>query len=214
MIEAVIYDMDGILIDSEPNWRRAEIEVFGAYGVTLTEEDCLKTLGFRIDEVEDYWFDRKPWPNRVPGELSEKIVDKMVEFVLASGTPMKGVEHSLKYFAKLNLPLAVASSSHLRLINASLKSLGISNYFKVICSAEQEAFGKPHPAVFIKAAKLLGVDPDKCLVIEDSPSGVIAARAAKMRIIAVPEEHNRSRKEIAIADYVLDSLEEVDNVKL
>jgi sugar-phosphatase len=80
---------------------------------------------------------------------------------------------------------------------------------QTLCSAENEEFGKPHPAVFITAAKKLGVAPDKCLIIEDSPSGVIAARAAKGKVIAIPEAHNFDKPEMGIADIVLTDLTEI-----
>ncbi len=206
MIEAVIFDMDGIIIDSEPFWRQAEIDVFKGVDIHLTEADCLKTLGFRIDEVEDYWFERQPWPNRQRGEISEKIVDQMVHYISTEGKAMDGVYHALDLFKSMNLPMAVASSSHMRLIHAVIKRLNIEPYFEILCSAENEEFGKPHPAVFISAAKALNVAPNKCLIIEDSPSGVIAARASKAKVIAIPEALNKDRAEMGIADITLSSL--------
>lgn len=206
MIEAVIYDMDGILIDSEPFWRQAEIEVFKQVGIELTEEDCLKTLGFKIEEVEDYWYGLQPWPNRTKGRISGLIVDKMIEFVASSGTAMEGVHESLDFFKEKGLKIGLASSSHLRLINAVLVRLKIRSFFTAINSAEKEIYGKPHPAVFISCAKQLGVAPEACLIIEDSPSGVIAARSAKSRVVAIPEAHNMKRPEMAIAHFRYESL--------
>ncbi len=211
MIEAVIFDMDGIIIDSEPFWRKAEMDVFKEVGITLTEEDCLKTLGFRIDEVEDFWFDQQPWPNRKRGEVSEKIVDQMVHYISSEGQAMKGVYHSLDLFESMDLPMAIASSSHMRLIEAVVERLDIGKYFKTLCSAESEEFGKPHPAVFISATKALDVAPDKCLIIEDSPSGVIAARASKAKVIAIPEAHNINKAEIKTAHIELSSLLQINS---
>jgi len=206
MIEAVIFDMDGILIDSEPFWREAEIEVFKQVNINLTEEDCLKTLGYRIDEVEDYWFAIQPWNNRIRGKIADLIVDKMVEYISTKGKPMPGVKHALQLVTDAGLPIALASSSHMRLIEAVLNRLNIKDYFKSVCSAEHEIYGKPHPAVFITAARELKVLPENCLIIEDSPSGIIAARASKATVIAIPEPHNAHQPEIKCAHFHLNSL--------
>lgn len=209
MIKAVIYDMDGILIDSEPFWRKAEIEVFKQVGIELSEEDCLKTLGFKIEEVEDYWYARQPWPDRTKGRISGLIVDKMIEYVFNSGKPMEGVQESLDLFKEAGLKIGLASSSHLKLIEAVINKLNIKTYFDAINSAEKEVFGKPHPAVFIRCAQAMQVSPENCIIIEDSPSGVIAARAAKARVIAIPESHNWDKVEMGIAHFQLKSLLEI-----
>ena len=110
--------------------------------------------------------------------------------------------------------MALASSTPHRLIRTVLDHIGLSHSFEVISSAEDERYGKPHPAVFLTAADALAVPPERCLVFEDSPAGVLAAKAAKMRCIAVPEESERASPLIAIADLVLDSLVDLDPAAL
>jgi sugar-phosphatase len=104
------------------------------------------------------------------------------------------------------MPLAIASSSSSEIIDAVVAKLGIRNYFEHVYSAQHETHGKPHPGVYITAASLLGVAPHKCLAFEDSPSGVLAAKAAKMKCVAVPDAEHRTHCYIQIADKILHSL--------
>lgn len=210
-IKAVVYDMDGVLIDSEPLWRKGEVEVFAKYGIALTEEMCFRCMGLRIDEVVAFWFkefgvgmDRAP-------QAQNDILDKMVELITAEGQALPGVSSSLAFWQGKGMRLALASSSATRLIEAVLDRLGIRAYFEVIHSAEHEPFGKPHPAVYISAAQKLGVPPTECLAIEDSVNGVIAAKAARMTCIAIPEHAMRNDKRFAIADRQLLSLNDIDD---
>ncbi len=122
---------------------------------------------------------------------------------------MPGVEELINLFIAKGLKIAVASSSTLRLIQAMAKKLKNDNVFQLLQSAESEAYGKPHPAVFLSAATRLGVSPDRCLVIEDSVFGVIAAKAAKMHCVAVPDAGHWGSPKFAIADAMLPNLQAV-----
>lgn len=204
-MDAAIFDMDGLLIDSEPAWRRAEIAVFGEVGLTLTDAQCRETTGLRIDEVASFHFAREPWQGPGPRELAARIVDVMVDDVTARGAPMEGALEAIALTAERG-PLALASSSPRRLIDATLARLGVGDRFAVITSAEDDRFGKPHPAVYLRAAEALGLAPTRCLVFEDSLNGVIAAKAARMRCVAVPET---SDPRFAVADLTLASLTEL-----
>ena len=207
---AVIFDMDGLMIDSEPLWHVAEQAVFGAAGVELSTEDCNDTTGLRIDEVVAFHAARKPWGDTpTQAEVARGIVDKMVELVKTEGKPMAGLEDALSFFEGKGLPLAVASSSHMVLLEAALEGLGLVGRFKHVISAEHEPYGKPHPGVYITAAKALGVPPENCLALEDSLNGTLAAKAAKMVCISVPEAHNLEDARFAIADIKLCCLDQV-----
>jgi sugar-phosphatase len=210
MINAVIFDMDGLLIDSEPFWRRAQAIAFETVGVALTEDDMKQTMGRRIDEVVAHWYHERPWSGASQQDIEALIVDKVIELVMAEGEPRPGVHEILALFEKRSLPMAIASSSSTEIINAVVDAFGIRNYFKHIYSAEHETHGKPHPGVYITTASLLGVPPHRCLALEDSPSGVLAAKAAKMKCVAVPEPENRNHSYIQIADAVIDSLNNFD----
>jgi len=217
MIGGVLFDMDGLMIDSEPLWQRAEIEVFATVGIRLTRELCLETRGRRIDEVVEHWRSRHPWATPPAATIRDQIVGRVIEGVRREGAPKPGLDHAIEFFASLGLPLGVASSSDYALIDAVLERLGVSRRFAIVHSGEEEALGKPHPDVYRNAARKLGVPPEHCLALEDSPSGIAAARAAGMRCIAVLDETgvsaegiDRERARLAGATAILTSLEEID----
>jgi mannitol-1-/sugar-/sorbitol-6-/2-deoxyglucose-6-phosphatase len=207
MIQAVIFDMDGLLIDSEPLWVQSEISIFNDVGVPLTAKLAKQTMGMRADEVVNYWHHKYPWKKPSQRDVETKLLDTMVERLQESDIVLPGVHKVTDIFMDAGLPMAIASSSPHRVINAAIKKLGIKEKIDVIHSAEHEGFGKPHPAVYIATAKMLKVQPENCLAFEDSPNGVIAAKAAKMKCIAVPDTSMRSHAAIGIADIILDSLE-------
>lgn len=206
MIKAVILDMDGLLIDSEPIWEEAEVLCFAKVGVPLTSEMTKRTMGLRVDEVVQYWFTRYPWKEITQKEVKTEIVEKVIELVKEKGIARKGVNELIAMLKRKNFPLAIASSSQTEIINAVLNKLGIGQEIEVIHSAEHEPFGKPHPVVYITAAEKLGVLPQDCLAFEDSPNGVLAAKAAKMKCVAVPDEKMKEDKRFFIADKVINSL--------
>ena len=187
MIEAVVFDMDGLLIDSEPLWQRAEIEVFARVGIRLDAALCLQTRGRKIDEVVDYWYARAPWREPSRRAVRDAIVARVAGLVAAEGTAKPGVDEVLTFFAQRALPLALASSSPYRLIDAVLARLRIAERFGVRHSGDDERLGKPDPAIFLGAARKLGIAPARCLAFEDSPGGVASAKAAGMRCVAVPD---------------------------
>lgn len=188
--EAVIFDMDGVLVDSEPFWRRAEIAGFATVGLHLTEDDCRRTMGRRIDEVVAYWYGQRPWGEADDGDLAAlttHILDGVAALVAAEAEPLEGVVEAVALAEGLGLAVGLASSSPRQLIEVTLDRLGLTAAFPVVASAEDEVRGKPDPAVYLTAARLLGVAPAACVAIEDSANGVRSARAAGMRAIAVPE---------------------------
>ena len=208
-IEVVIYDMDGLLIDSEPFWRQVEIKVFNSVGLSLTEAECMETAGYRFDEVVEHWWNKYPWHGKTKEQIHDEVIDEMENAITHHAEAMKGAHASLDFFKSQGLRIALASSSAMRLIKATVKKLDIENYFELLVSAEHESYGKPHPAVFLRTAETLNVRPEKCLVLEDSFFGLLAAKSAKMKCIVVPDPGNFEDKRFAIADWKLNSLEEI-----
>jgi mannitol-1-/sugar-/sorbitol-6-/2-deoxyglucose-6-phosphatase len=206
---AIIFDMDGLLIDSEPLWVRAEIEVFGAAGLPLREEDCARTKGLRVDDVVAYWHASTPsgFAHATPAEVEQRLIARVAELVAAEGRALSGVFAALAVARSNARWIALASSSPLPIIGAALERLGLASTFDVVHSAQNEPFGKPHPVTFLRTAERLEVSPLDCVVIEDSITGVIAAKAARMGCIAVPFDHPDHAAGFAIADVVLGSLE-------
>jgi sugar-phosphatase len=212
MLRALIFDMDGVLIDSEPFWHEAEMAGFALAGLTLTREDCLTTTGLRVDALVDHWFARTPWTAPPRREIEAVIVRQVIALIGARGARKPGVGHALDFAARAGLRTALASSSPLVIIDAVLGKLGLGGCFEVVHSAEGEPYGKPHPGVYIHTAEKLGVRPEECVAIEDSPNGVVAAKAARMGCIAVPEPALQGHPWFALADAVIGSLEEIDEL--
>lgn len=213
-LRAALFDMDGLLIDSEPYWREAEIIAFGRVGLTLTDALCRTTMGLRVDDVVEHWYRISPWPDVSKAEVERRIIEECTRIIGERGEPMRGVPSAIDLVAGRGLRMAVVSSSPTTLIAAVLDRLGISGAFELLQSAEDEPYGKPHPGVYLSAARTLGVAPTSCLAIEDSVTGVIAAKAGRMRCIAVPEPALRDDPRFSIADLTLDSLDDLSSEQL
>lgn len=210
MIEAIIFDMDGLLIDSEPLWQEAEQRVFATVGLDLTNDQTTETTGLRVDEVIEYWFARFPWneENTSKKQLDINIVEEVKNLIREKWESKPGVMKILKFLQSKNLPMAIASSSEYSIIHCVVEKFGIGEYFELIYSAEEEKYWKPHPWVYISACKKLWIYPENTITFEDSFNGVLSAKSAKIKCIAVPEEVNKDNQKFIIADMKLDSLED------
>ncbi|MFA7272272.1 MAG: hexitol phosphatase HxpB [Crocinitomicaceae bacterium] len=204
--EAVIFDMDGVLIDSEPLWKIAMEAVFKEVGCPLTRKDFQKTVGLRLDEVIAYWFSVVPWKEFTVQQVEEKIVLRMVDLIRENGVPLPGVVETIAYLKAKNLKIGLGTSSYEILIKTVLSELNIADEFDFVHSAENEQYGKPHPAVYLTVAKNLGVAPVQCLVIEDSLTGIISGKAARMTVVAIPEKTHDVNPKLILADYEFENM--------
>jgi len=211
VIKAVIFDLDGLLIDSEPLWQQAEMLVFKQVNITLTPELCLRTKGLRIDEVVNYWYQKYPWTNLTKLEVESLIIDQVIELIHLQAEPFPGVAQAISFVQQQPVKIALASSSASKIIQAALQKLQLNDVFLEVYSAETEILGKPHPGVYLTTAKKLQVSPQSCLALEDSLNGVLAAKAAQMKCIAIPEPLELNNPKFAIADTILQSLTELNN---
>jgi len=202
-VKAVIFDMDGVLIDSEPAWQLAEQTVLNSVGLNLTLEQVEQTTGLRIDHVVNYWYQRFPWPNYDNAATAAKIISDVISQIKVAGEPMRGVIESLDTCKRLGLKIGLATSSSSAIIEAVLDKLTIGHYFDAIESAENLAYGKPHPEVYLNCATGLGIMPSQCIAIEDSFNGLIAARAASMQTVAIPAPHTATQTKWVIAHHQL-----------
>jgi sugar-phosphatase len=166
-------------------------------------------MGMRTDEVIQFWFDRYPWDGPTQAEVVAKLEDRVADLMAEQATPMPGVVRSIELARAEGLLIGLATSSTPILIDAVLQRLGLRDVFTVTHSAVEEELGKPHPAVFLTTARLLGVEPVECVAIEDSSAGVSSAKAAGMRVIAVPPAHLFDEVGYDEADFKLRSLEEL-----
>ncbi|MBI2721233.1 MAG: hexitol phosphatase HxpB [Bacteroidetes bacterium] len=208
-VKALIFDMDGVLIDSEPLWRKAMIIGFNRVGMPFTEEDCRKTTGMRFREVVEIWVKHFKIDGIDPIKLEKEVLDILIALIETEGSSIAGAIDVLNYGKAKGLKIGLATSSANRLMNAVLKKLELQNSFDVVVSAELMVYGKPHPEVFLVCAHKLGVHPMECVVIEDSVNGVIAAKAAQMKVFAIPDHEHKMRKEFAVADYFCEDMKEV-----
>jgi HAD superfamily hydrolase (TIGR01509 family) len=200
--------MDGLLIDSEVLWHKAEVEIFGSLGVPLAESESRSTKGMFVNEVVEYWRARYPWEGHSTSDVAKMLLNRVGDLVEEEGRLMPGALRALDLASERG-PIALASSTPLALIGRCLRHFGLNDRFSSVHSAEFEPYGKPHPGVFLTAATALAIEPSQCLVFEDAAAGVVAAKAATMTVVAVPTPEDAARVEFLLADLVLTSLEQL-----
>jgi len=185
MIDAVIFDMDGVLADSEPVHLYAMRLLLAEYGVDWVPDGRDPTVGLTALEAFAIICTRHALPHD-PRRLDELYTARVVPLLRERVTPLPGVPDVPKALAARGLRLGLASSSGPAVIETTLAALGVRPLFEAVVSGVEVARGKPAPDVFLETARRLGVAPAACVVVEDSERGVSAARAAGMRCVAIP----------------------------
>lgn len=202
-----IFDMDGVLIDSEPHWQAVEKQVFADIGITLTSQMCAQTTGLRNSEVVALWHQRFGWQQPSVEQVGRNIINEMVKCFKSNPQFKPGAKELITRLGKNpNNRLAICSSSPDVLIEALVEVMDIGEYVSLVHSAENDEFGKPHPLPYLKCAEKLGSAPGHCVVFEDSLYGALSAKAAGMFVVAVPDGPHTQDK-FAFCDQVIDSLE-------
>lgn len=185
VVEAVIFDLDGVIVDSEIWWDEARRDWAAALGRTWTEADRTAVMGANSAQWSRTMRERLAVDNP-PDEIQAAIVERVVARYQAEGAPrIEGAVEAVRRIAG-ELPTAVASSAHRDVIEAALRATGLEGAFRVVVSSDEVTHGKPAPDVYLLAAERLGIEPANCLVIEDSLNGVHAAKAAGMTVVLVP----------------------------
>ncbi len=207
-LTTTLFDMDGLLIDSEILWHKAELEILGDLGVPIDAHGTRSTKGMFVAEVVDYWYSIAPWPSPSREDVTAHILQRVGDLVESEGRLMAGALRAIELTSARG-PVAVASSTPRSLIVRCLDHFDLTGRFAAIATAADEPYGKPHPGVFLTAANALHASPSACLVFEDSGAGVLAAKAARMTCVAVPVAEERGFAAFAIADVVLASLSEL-----
>lgn len=200
--------MDGVLIDSEPLWKIAMEDAFQSVGCNITREDFQRTVGLRIDEVVRFWYKERGWEGMNCEELEDLIIQKMIVLIRENGEPLKGVVETIGFLQKNDFKIGLGTSSYRILIDTVLDTLQLTNAFDFTHSAEDEIHGKPNPAVYLTVAENLDVQPQRCLVIEDSFHGVIAGLAARMTVVCIPEKTHHPDPRLSIATRTYKDMEE------
>ena len=202
---AVVFDMDGLLLDTERLWLRAERRLLARYGYTFTDADALASIGRGFEEsVADYTARAGLPPERAPGLRAELL--ELVRAEFESGLAGRPGAMELVRRLRGRVPLALASNTPRALVEFALDTAGIREAFDAVVSAQDVARPKPAPDIYLAACEALGVAPRDALALEDSPAGVLAAREAGLDVIAVPLS---AEIDVSAAHQVLESLEDL-----
>jgi sugar-phosphatase len=208
MIKAIIFDMDGLLVDSEPYWKIAEKICFGKLGLNLSDELLRQVMGFRLNEVVAHWYNYQPWGEKNFEAVEADVLETVKQLIIENADALPGVIQTLELCKANGYKIALASSSAMSLIHVVVDKLNIRHYFDLLVSAEFEPYGKPHPSVFITTANQLNILPTECLVFEDSVNGMVAAKAARMKCIVIPEVEKQNEPYWQLANQKLKTLED------
>lgn len=188
--KAVIFDMDGVLVESEAIWKQAEYEVFSSLGVSVTEENSSYTQSMTTKEVTAFWYQKFPWKETPLSEVEEMVVRRVMELILLKDCATLGISAFIKNLKERNFKIGLATNAPEKIIPVVLKKTGTESLFDSVSSADFEEKGKPHPAIYLNTAKKLKVMPEECAVIEDSETGMEAAKKAGMSVIAYTNGNN------------------------
>lgn len=206
-LSAVLFDMDGLMINSEPLWNEAAAEVFAGYNIKLSPQQFASSTGFRTKEFTEWWFRHFRISPEYAAEAAEKILILTQQKMIQRLEPMQGVNYIFSFFKSLGLKVGIASSSPKEFIEIAIELCNVANETDAYESAHTLPLAKPHPQVYLNTAEVLGVDPLSCICFEDSFSGMIAAKAARMKCVVVPHPDENKKTHWAAADLKISSLQ-------
>lgn len=206
-LNTVIFDMDGLLIDSEPLWNEAATEVFNNYGKKLSNEEYATTTVLRTSEFVAYWLKDYKFDDTELEKAGRQIIELVIEKIKKNPKPLPGVHYIIDFFKDRNFKIGLATSSPLQMVDVVADILGITNYLQAVSSAENLDYGKPHPQVYLNCAEQLNSDALECICFEDSFNGMIAAKAARMKCVVVPVHSQQKDHKWSAADLKLSSLQ-------
>ncbi|WP_427834642.1 hexitol phosphatase HxpB [Actinobacillus pleuropneumoniae] len=209
MKKAFIFDMDGVLIDSEPLWQQTELELLHGYGIPITEQELARTRGMPSVPVLRYASELYKKPLDIE-KVAQELLDAAISNILKAKPLINGVTETLELLARHDIKIAIASASPRYMLDNIVKSCGIADYFSYIASGAELPYSKPHPAVYLQAAKGLGIEPAECVGIEDSKPGMISVKAASMSCIVIPNELDFHENYWALADFKLAKMNEIN----
>jgi HAD superfamily hydrolase (TIGR01509 family) len=208
---AVLFDMDGVLVDSEHRWNDIRRAFAAAHGRPWSDDDQRSVMGGNTRQWSRLMRDRLDLGQLSADQIRDEVVDGVVAaFRAGTVEVIAGAAETVRRLAAI-VPVAIASSAHPAVIEAAIDALGLHGVFGAIASSDEVAHGKPEPDVYLLAASRLGVDPARCLVVEDSTNGVLAGKAAGAVVILVPNAAVPPAPGTeALADVTLARITEID----
>lgn len=208
--KAVIFDMDGLLLDTEPLWGESMMRVAQNNKIELSYPELRFTTGMRIYEVTAYWAAHFPWGGTADSnQVAEEILDDIIANAKANAKVMKGVLMHLDFLKSQHYKLAAATSSPTRMAHELLSYFELDSYFQSIACGDEVSHAKPHPEVYLLAAERLRVASYNCIALEDSINGMIAAKAARMQVVAIPEAAKLKDPAFGLATAIFPSMQEM-----
>lgn len=209
MIKAVIFDMDGTLIDSQPIWYQVSTDFFQKNGFPVTMDDMIKLTGSPVAKLVDYVLQAHGQKDKARAQLVTELMDYAVFEILAAKPLLPNVKDVLVQLKQQGIKIAVASASPRNMLQGIVDSCGIAEYFDYLASAEELDYNKPHPAVYLHAAQQLDVSVAECFAVEDSVLGMISGKAASMKTVVIPAQAEWDDSRWALADFKLANIAEL-----
>ena len=213
-LNTVIFDMDGLLVNSEPLWGVAANDIFEQYGFRLSPEQHITTTGLRTREFVQWWFQHFGIDKTEVLKAEDLVLARVLELVNNNCEMMPGVPHVFNLFHSLHFKIGIASSSPQSLIELVMNKSGIKDYVQGTASAQHLVHGKPHPQVYLDCAATLQSLPSECISFEDSFFGMIAAKAARMKCVVVPDYKQYKEERWGAADLKLSSLQNFSSLHI
>jgi HAD superfamily hydrolase (TIGR01509 family) len=208
VIEAVVFDLDGILVQSEELWDEARRSLAADHGISWPDGATDAMMGMSSKEWSRYVHDEVGVPDS-PEEINRKVLERLLERYRTDLPWIDGAQEAVRRIGAA-YPLGLATSSNREIIDIVVEVGGFEDLLAVTVSSEEVERGKPAPDVYLEVVRRMGVDPSRCAAIEDSTNGLLAAANAGMRVIAIPNDaHPPAEKGLAVADVVLDSISEL-----
>ena len=210
-MQAVIFDMDGLLIDSEPFWQQAEFDVFSSVGVEVTADLTKHTAAMTTREVTEFWYAKQPWQSTSLEEVENRVIERVKYLIETQGQALQGVHELLGSLHHAKVKIGLATNSPQDIIPSVLRRLNIAEYFTAYTSADEVQQGKPAPDVYQLTLRKLNTEAHQCIAFEDSLGGITAALAAGIKAIAVPHADEFDDEKFDLAPYKIRSLNEFNH---
>jgi len=208
VIDAVVFDLDGVIVDSEQVWDEVRVDLVQAAGLPFPPEATRAMMGMSSPEWSRYLVEQLGVPG-TPEQANTAVVERMLERYVEGPPFIPGAVAAVRRIGE-RWPIGVASSSNRELIDVVLEAAGLASLVRVAVSSEEVGRGKPAPDVYLEAMRRLGVEPRRAAAVEDSHNGIRSAKSAGLRVVAVPNLHFPPDAEsLALADVVLASIDEL-----